>query len=181
MTAKQRKYLPWAIGLLLVAVILLVWWLTTRKGRSGRKSAINDVWDPVSIDRIKTLDERLQPNAAAFINEMEQKHGIYLRVVQALRTFEEQDRLYQQGRTTPGSIVTNAPAGHSYHNYGLAFDVVPIVNGAADWDTPHWDLIGKVGKSYGFEWGGDWTTILDRPHFQQTYGKHWSELINQAA
>jgi hypothetical protein len=41
-----------------------------------------------------------------------------------LRTFEDQDELYAQGRTKSGRIVTNARRGDSLHNYGLAADYV---------------------------------------------------------
>jgi len=47
-----------------------------------------------------------------------------LKLISGLRTYEEQDALYAQGRTAPGPKVTNAPGGHSNHNFGLAFDMV---------------------------------------------------------
>ena len=42
------------------------------------------------------------------------------------RTMEEQTALFAIGRTSPGKVVTKARAGESYHNYGLAFDWVPL-------------------------------------------------------
>ena len=51
-----------------------------------------------------------------------------VRVTQGLRTFAEQDALYQQGRTKPGKKVTNAKAGQSIHNYGFAVDIVLIID-----------------------------------------------------
>jgi peptidoglycan LD-endopeptidase CwlK len=45
-----------------------------------------------------------------------------IRVTSGFRSFEEQDRLYAQGRTTAGQIVTNARGGESMHNFGVAFD-----------------------------------------------------------
>lgn len=66
-------------------------------------------------------------------NEVESKHGIKLRVAQATRTIAQQNALYAQGRTAPGRIVTNAKGGESYHNYGLAIDVIEIKNGKTNW------------------------------------------------
>ena len=86
----------------------------------------------------------------------------------------EQTELYAKGRTTPGQIVTNAKAGESYHNYGLALDVVEIDDGIAVWDTD-WSGISEIGKRNGFEWGGDWTTP-DKPHFQMTSGLSIADL-----
>lgn len=82
----------------------------------------------------------------------------------------EQERIYNQGRTTPGPIVSDAPPGSSYHNYGLAFDIVPTayVN-LPNWNPggPLWNRIGSIGKSLGLEWGGNWPKP-DEPHFQLT-------------
>lgn len=49
------------------------------------------------------------------------------------RSMGEQDELYTHGRTVPGAIVTNAKAGQSAHNYGLALDFVPLLNGRPQW------------------------------------------------
>jgi len=52
-----------------------------------------------------------------------QKQGISAFVDQTLRTNQEQDELYAQGRSKSGNIVTRSKGGDSYHNYGLAFDI----------------------------------------------------------
>jgi peptidoglycan L-alanyl-D-glutamate endopeptidase CwlK len=88
--------------------------------------------------------------------EMLEQEGIQIVVVQGLRTCEEQDALYQQGRTKPGKIVTDAPAGHSYHNYALACDCAPEnPEGSLDWnvDHPEWKRMEEVGTS---SWSGFW-------------------------
>ena len=103
--------------------------------------------------------------------------GIAVLVTQGLRTWEEQDALYAKGRTVPPIgkkyIVTKAKGGQSYHNFGLAFDIVVLDSlGKADWDTNHpgWKKAGDLGKSVGLEWGGDWKSFKDLPHFQYTGG-----------
>jgi peptidoglycan LD-endopeptidase CwlK len=108
--------------------------------------------------------------------------GIDIRVTSGYRSFAEQNALYAQGRTKPGNIVTNARGGQSLHNYGLAVDVVPLgANGQPDWNVPNsvWQKIGAAGKRQGMEWGGDWTSFVDRPHFQMTAGRSTSSLLNQ--
>ena len=92
--------------------------------------------------------------------------GVELLVTSTLRTFEEQEQLYDIGRTKPGRKVTNARAGRSWHNFGLAFDVVPLVNGKPIWNTPLWDRIGQLGQNLGLVWGGTFKSIKDRPHFE---------------
>lgn len=97
--------------------------------------------------------------------------GYQVTVFQGFRSFEEQNALYAQGRTKPGAIVTNAKGGDSFHNYGVAVDIVFVVNGKPSWSSKHpWKTLGKVGKEYGFEWGGDWEDFVDLPHFQLTQG-----------
>jgi peptidoglycan L-alanyl-D-glutamate endopeptidase CwlK len=89
-----------------------------------------------------------------------------------LRTLAEQEAIYAQGRTRPGRIVTHAPAGLSNHNYGLAVDLVPLVNGRPTWQVVRsvWQAIGDEGKGAGLSWGGDWITIKDYPHFELPVG-----------
>jgi peptidoglycan L-alanyl-D-glutamate endopeptidase CwlK len=113
------------------------------------------------------------------------------RFAYTLRTFAEQDALFAQGRSKPGKVVTNAKGGQSYHNYGLAIDIVLILdkdkNGTfetASWDVKSdfdgdkkadWMEVVQIFKRYGFEWGGDWK-FLDLPHFQKSFGKSIYEL-----
>ncbi len=142
--------------------------LTAGDGVVGTPSA--HTWDPVTNQRILGLDPRLQQPANDFINEVQSFLGVNLRITQGYRSIAEQDALYAQGRTAPGNIVTWARGGQSYHNYGLAFDVAGISDGNLNYYLS-WDKIGAIGKSYGFEWGGDWASPkTDRPHFQMTFG-----------
>ena len=110
--------------------------------------------------------------------------GIPLTVTFTLRSMETQAALYAQGRTKPGKIVTNAKPGYSFHNYGLALDVVPTeLLKLPNWgDNPKdqaradalWAKVGAIGKAIGFRWGGDFRTIRDRPHFE------WSGALTLA-
>ncbi|HST45328.1 MAG TPA: M15 family metallopeptidase, partial [Luteimonas sp.] len=132
--------------------------------------------DAATDRRIAALHPEVQATAAQFVNRVEQELGITLRVTQGMRTFAEQNDLYAQGRTAPGDVVTNARGGQSYHNYGLAIDVVEIrADGSANWNTD-WEAIGRIGEAMGMEWGGNWTSIVDRPHFQMDFGLSTSQL-----
>lgn len=107
--------------------------------------------------------------------------GIDLIVTSTLRDIEQQNALYARGRTKPGPKVTNARGGQSFHNYGLAFDVVPKVAGKPVWSTSGaaltiWQKVGKIGKSCGLEWAGDWRTFREYPHFQDTGGLTLAQL-----
>ena len=134
--------------------------------------------DKASDNRIASLHPYVQNQMKAFVLKAKLRFDVDLRVVQGYRTYEEQDKLYAQGRTAPGSIVTKARGGFSNHNFGLAVDVVPFENGKLNWETKNYPLIGTIGKSVGLEWGGDWKSIVDRPHFQNMFGYSLKQLRN---
>ena len=95
--------------------------------------------------------------------------GVVLTVTQTLRSHDEQAALWAIGRTEPGNIVTHAPPGYSWHEFGLAFDVA-IARFPSDttpndlYDGP-WQLVGDEGEKVGLEWAGRWKHP-DRPHFE---------------
>jgi peptidoglycan L-alanyl-D-glutamate endopeptidase CwlK len=102
--------------------------------------------------------------------------GADLIVTCTLRSNDEQAALYAQGRTKPGHIVTNAKAGHSAHNYGLALDIVPMVNGKPDWhgSDPIWKQIGELGMAAGLTWlGAPGSSFPEKPHLEHP---HWRTL-----
>lgn len=101
--------------------------------------------------------------------------GIDLLVTSTYRDRESQDALYARGRTAPGPRVTNAAGGQSYHNFRVAFDVVPLRFGKPVWGTKGedlllWQHIGRLGELLGLEWAGRWKTFKEYPHFQYTGG-----------
>lgn len=131
-----------------------------------------------------------------------------IQVFEGLRSFDRQAELYAQGRTTPGNPcvhktpsfpngvlfpigtckdhplgkkVTNAPAGFSWHQYGVAvdsvFDADPIKPDLqASWDGKFpWFAMGRKGIEIGLEWAGTWDTFPEFPHFQKTWGMQITE------
>jgi peptidoglycan LD-endopeptidase CwlK len=117
------------------------------------------------------LAERVRSMADLLAGE-----NINIRVVQGLRTWQEQAELYDRGRDEDGNVVdkskvvTNAKPGASWHNYGLAVDVAPFDDGIPDWNADHpvWKRIVAVGESCGLVSGSMWKTFPDWPHFQMT-------------
>lgn len=132
--------------------------------------------DRISVSRIQTLHPLVRDDARNMIEDAENELGITLRVTMALRTIEEQDGLYSQGRTKPGKKVTNAKGGQSFHNYGCAFDIVQMVDGVPNWNFDYTKLL-PYAKKYGFAWGGNFKSIPDKPHFEKTFGLGWREML----
>jgi peptidoglycan L-alanyl-D-glutamate endopeptidase CwlK len=111
---------------------------------------------------------KLQLLAGRLIEECS-KQGYKIAIGETLRTVEEQDALYAQGRTKPGNIVTNAQGGsyNSYHQWGTAFDIFRNDGkGAYNESGQFFEKVGAIGASLGLEWGGNWKSIVDKPHFQ---------------
>lgn len=138
--------------------------------------------DKISEGRIELLHPRLRNEVLSLIEEIEIGFPSYLavRVTSTYRSFEEQDKLYAQGRTTKGRIVTNAKGGQSYHNYGLALDFVLLLNKKeVSWDTvidrdfdgvPDWFEVINTFKAKGWVSGVDFKTFKDLPHLEKTFG-----------
>ena len=111
---------------------------------------------------------RLQKLAKELVAACE-KQGCPIGIGDCFRTVQEQNRLYAQGRTKPGPVVTNAPGStyRSMHQWGVAFDVYrKDGKGAYNESGNYFQRVGAIGKSLGLEWGGDWKSIVDKLHFQ---------------
>lgn len=150
-----------------------------------------------SIEKIQTAHPKLKAKMLAAYQEAVKvtPTGVHPYIDEVLRTFKRSDELYAQGRTKPGPIVTNAPGGSSYHNYGLACDFHIQVNGKDIWPNRpdkdnNWMKVVTIFKKYGFKWGADWDNdgitkaqgdkdegIVDAPHFEQSFGYSVKQLL----
>lgn len=136
--------------------------------------------DNASLSKLQLLHPAIREDAIQAYNEAVKKTpvGVHPVIIQTLRTFEEQELLYEKGRSRPGPKVTNAKPGSSYHNYGLAIDFALEVNGKIIWEvTKDWMTVVNIFKAHGFSWGGDWSSLKDYPHLEKTFGKSWKELL----
>jgi peptidoglycan LD-endopeptidase CwlK len=120
--------------------------------------------------------QEVNPALASKIQQMAEilsldPQPITLIVTAGQRTWLEQNQLYAEGRTLPGKVVTDAPAGYSWHNLGSAVDCAPeVVDGTIDWnpDHPQWKRMEAVGVSLGLVSGATFIRLVDAPHFQLT-------------
>lgn len=131
-----------------------------------------------TLKTIATLEANFQRRARQWLDEMVQT-GIRPLIYCGFRSFEEQLALFAQGRTKPGRIVTKARPGESYHNYGLAFDWVPVKPTlkdknlfSADWND---ETAFKVGEQCGHTFNLaaiSWET----GHLQDGRFKSWRDI-----
>jgi peptidoglycan L-alanyl-D-glutamate endopeptidase CwlK len=145
--------------------------------------------DLITLERIKTAHPKLRAELDTLYRKANNQLGknVRLRFAYVYRSAAEQDALYYKRPK-----VTNAKGWQSIHNYGLAFDIVLLIdkdnNGTfetAEWNTikdfdgdgiADWTEVVKIFKDAGWEWGGDWKSFKDAPHFQKTYGFDWRVL-----
>jgi len=137
------------------------------------RPTVAGIQPPDVIDAVDVRSERniafllpeVQPIARALVQKAA-LNGIRIKVITGLRTYAEQDELYAQGRAKPGPKVTNARGGYSNHNFGIAFDVGVFEGSKYLPDSVKYKAVGALGTDLGLEWGGNWKTIVDQPHFQ---------------
>lgn len=137
----------------------------------------NEIKIPERIGQFK-LYPLVDRKANELLYKAKQK-GHSIRITEGYRSLTRQDVLYSQGRTTSGRIVTNAKPGESLHNYGVAFDICFTGKNPYPTNEKVWKEIGQIGKELGFEWGGDWKTFRDMPHFELTLDYNVSDFKNE--
>lgn len=104
--------------------------------------------------------------------------GLNVLITNTVRDKEYQEYLYAQGRTRPGSIVTNGrtPTFHA-DTAGLAFDFCKNVKGHEYDDTAFFKKAAAIAKEMGFSWGGDWKSFPDMPHIQWDNQGAWTSKM----
>lgn len=126
------------------------------------------LWDLKGIDALSPTVKSL----ALLLVEKARMNGTPIKITETFRTAAKQEEYYNQGRKSPGSIITNAKALQSYHQYGLAFDIafegVPYPS-----DLKKWEKLGTLGESIGLVWGGRFN---DNPHFEYHPGFDWQDI-----
>lgn len=157
------------ISLLLIAVFIIY---NQQKNEQYRE--LDDKAPPT-----KTLDPVVAEKTEKLVQKSTQL-DIGVVITEKVRSIKRQNKLYKQGRSENGSIVTYAKGGESYHNYGLAIDyAIRNKKGEIIWSTgydgndngePDWFEVADIAKELGFEWGGDWKGFKDYPHLQMDFG-----------
>lgn len=143
--------------------------------------------------RLEDLHPVTREKTEEFLRRAKEK-GIDVLIYCTYRSPEEQEVLYMQGRLEQFGItleelnkrrvklglwkltekeakrkVTNAKPWQSFHQYGLAFDCVPLQGGKPDWNNIEaYRTLGSIASEIGLEWAGGWRRFRELPHFQDT-------------
>ena len=126
--------------------------------------------DPAKLDPKRLLDH-VDSRLRRLMIEAHKDSPLNFRITHGLRTPEEQQTLYNQGRTTAGKIVTNTL--ESKHLTGLAVDIyVTPSAGRKPWDERDFKIVGEHVKMKAeqlgipIRWGGDFRSFKDYPHYE---------------
>jgi peptidoglycan LD-endopeptidase CwlK len=164
-----------------------IWGKKTEAAKNDFESFSEDLYSTFSHhyfdlrtkNNIIQLHPYLQSKAWCLAENATSISNFTIKVLSGVRTYEEQEVLYNKGRTTPGEIVTNSKPGGSYHNYGLAFDVGIFSEDDYLKSSDKYIEFApklKLGIS-NLEWGGDWKgTFKDYPHYQIKIGRTLASL-----
>jgi hypothetical protein len=116
-----------------------------------RRVRLEDFYPPFLIRFLKLL-------------KMATDMNLWFHVTSGYRSFDEQNEIFEQGRSLPGQIVTQAQGGQSLHNFGLAIDVVrnqlvqsPLVKPV--WEKTAYEDLNKLSQEVDLEWGGNWNNF----------------------
>jgi peptidoglycan L-alanyl-D-glutamate endopeptidase CwlK len=129
-------------------------------------------FDLRSESNIRTLVPDTQREARSFLKRAKGLADLEVRIISGSRTYAEQDQLYKKGRSSPGPRVTNAKGGQSNHNFGIAWDVGIFRNGKyltgdSKPEEKIYRQLAPIVMTNGLEWGGNWKSIVDLPHYQR--------------
>lgn len=141
--------------------------------------------DERSAKNVSTLHSKVQQLFKNWIMECQvlaKTLGYEYKAISGNRTWDEQAKIYAQGRTAPGKIVTNARPGYSNHNYGIAVDMGVFKDGKyldsskpSEAEAFH-RKAALIAEKYNIEWGGSWKSFKDYPHFEYKTGKTLAQL-----
>lgn len=111
----------------------------------------------------------VHPDLVRVVRRAIQITPVDFRVIEGLRTIERQRQLVKAGASR---------TLRSRHLNGHAVDLAALVGGKISWDWPLYHRIADAMKDAAedegvpIEWGGDWTTFKDGPHFQLPWSKY---------
>lgn len=165
--------------------------------------AAEDAFDALFVQyqqKFGTFDKRSEVNISTLLPKMqvaarrlmalarEQYKVGQVQVLSGTRSYAEQDVLFAKRPK-----VTNARGGQSNHNFGIAIDVGIFVGGRyytganRSEEKAYEDLAKLVKPNLGFvyatktenkllDWGGDWKSIVDKPHYELHTGKSVTQV-----
>lgn len=118
-----------------------------------------------SLDRLSGV----HPDLVAVVKRAIEITEVDFAVLEGVRSMARQEQLLKAGASQ---------TMRSRHLTGHAVDLGAYVGGSVRWDWPLYDKIALAMKAaalelqVAIEWGGDWKSFKDGPHFQLTWEEY---------
>jgi len=126
---------------------------------------------PRSLSRL----DGVHPDLVKVVKRAIKDTSVDFSVVEGVRTLAKQREYFTKGKSTTMNSRHLAGTNGLSH----AVDLAPWINGEIDWVHPQgWNAIAKAMKmaalnmGVSLEWGGDWHTFVDKPHWQLPWSKY---------
>ena len=113
--------------------------------------------------------EGVHPDLVKVVNRAIELTQVDFTVIEGLRTKERQAQLLKEKKTT---------TSNSRHLTGHAVDLAAWVDGTVSWNWDHYYKIAEAVKqaakelNISIEWGGEWKSFPDAPHWQLPWSKY---------
>lgn len=132
--------------------------------------------------KIEDLTHDTQERVAMLV-DLAAKEGIGIHPISTKRSCAEQQAIYAQGRTAPGTIITHANGCQSWHVWGRAIDLMAVRDGkiVSNGNDPVYDWLGELAESIGMRWGGRFSWGRDAVHFEYHPGVTVSQVCSDPA
>ncbi|HBL4964254.1 TPA: M15 family metallopeptidase [Escherichia coli] len=111
----------------------------------------------------------VNPDLVKIVRRALQLSPVDFGITEGLRTIERQRQLVAAGKSQ---------TMNSRHISGHAVDVFAYPTSAGSWEWKYYEQIATAFKQAAkelnipVEWGGDWKTLKDGPHFQLPHAKY---------
>lgn len=111
----------------------------------------------------------VNPDLVKIVRRALQLSPVDFGITEGLRTVERQRQMVAAGKSQ---------TMNSRHISGHAVDVFAYPTSAGSWEWKYYEQIATAFKQAAkelnipVEWGGDWKTLKDGPHFQLPYAKY---------
>jgi len=150
------------VSICIVGVLIFVIFVVYENNGSAKIGQLTPVPTEINANFVNQVNECFIPVASLY--------GYTLRISSGFRSMEEQNQIYQQGRSVNGHIVTEAVGGRSIHNFGFAVDVVDRWK---EYDID-FDRLGKIAEYCGLEHGDEG----DLAHFEHRNGLSTDQFLD---
>jgi hypothetical protein len=124
------------------------------------------------VDALSLLEPSMRGRVQQILANAKKTFGVELMVFETYRSQARQEQLFNQGATQLRQV--------GVHHYGLACDIVKVVDGEPSWKGD-FSLLGNLARANDLVWGGNWGTPNLPHNFVDPVHVQWCSINRQAS